>query len=618
MAHAHAKGLVTGLSTNGRILADPQITGRLEAVGLDEVTISLHAITPEIHIALVGGDPLAYQQTLEAVRACASMFQLTIRTVLTRANQGELAALIALAAEVGAAFELRALSPVGAAKRAWRDLALSDDAALDLLLAARREATRLGVAFTGSDFPTHGRLVGAPPLDGAVPDEHVWWAAQQGLATRQMLGGLRAPSPEVFADWSTQAGLAPEALAHDLATRHLPLLDIPVSWGGTGSRPVADAWSDTPDPASPYAAAAGGPVHVIDAALDQPWLGLSLWPGLVQRLRDQGAEVVHHRIWTAPFDPASFDPPMPRSMLGRVARGLRRAVRRADESPTLPHPARPGEEAAAVRARFMEHLDLSGAHVVVVADHATAREVRAHPTCPPDARLEILELQLLSGFEGDLGDRDVVRSPWPSRRRLYDVAGVDGPRIRWRPEPVYLPHLPEGCAAHASKTVILVTGDDLDPRLVDKTLAKHKVDVVRVPPGEPEDGDWTPLLQALSRARFVWMPFRARRGVPPAVRWASLATAARRPILATEIPELTHHVRPAKHGILTEPGQLKPMRAAFGRLMKDDALVQQLAAVCDARREAISAASWARELVEGARRPRSVSAQSDRGPWWLW
>lgn len=633
LATARGLGLRTGLSTNGRLLKDLDKVGRLQAVGVDAIAIALHAVTPSVHNALVGGDPIAHEQTLRALTLCAPRFATTLRTVLTRANAHELPALLDLAARLGVAFDLRLPLPAGAARDAWAELGLPDDEALDLLHAARTQARALGVRFSAWGYPTTHRTDRPSPANGAPLDEDVRWLLRRGVATRAMLGGLLAPSTERWVELATRSQLPPDELPLELAVRHLPVLDLPADVGGVGllrdggalsPAGLPGAWTVLlrPDAHTPLAwrPAAPGAIHLLDGALDDPWLGLHTLPALAEALRTLGAEVVHHRLWTAPFSADQLDPPEPSGVLSRVGTGLRRALSRPDPSPRLPHPERPGPDATATRERWLRDLDLTGASVVVLGSHADAERVRQHPTFPKTARLEILESRLLAGYRGGLGPTDVVRTPWPAQRKLYSAAGISARHLHFRPTPVHLPHLAAARPAHACDEVLLIGGAGLDSALASKVLNQRdlRLRTIEAPQLGAEVGPgWRERISALLQARFVWWPQRDRRAMPADTRWLSLALAAGRPVLAAELPGVAHHVWPEHDGLLVGPGDVHGACAAIDRL-RDEQTARTLEAGALHRREVVSVQRWAEELVHGAPAHRVVPRAPGLGPWTCW
>jgi len=63
VAYAQEKGLVTGLNTNGRKLADSSLLQELIEAGLDHVQITVESYNPSVHDAMVRASG-AWEETL--------------------------------------------------------------------------------------------------------------------------------------------------------------------------------------------------------------------------------------------------------------------------------------------------------------------------------------------------------------------------------------------------------------------------------------------------------------------------------------------------------------------------------------------------------------------------
>jgi radical SAM protein with 4Fe4S-binding SPASM domain len=86
VGYAEELGLVTGLLTNGRRLADAAYVGALKQAGLDHVQITLESHDEAIHDSMVAA-PGAWQETVRGVRnALAAGVYTTTNTTLTREN----------------------------------------------------------------------------------------------------------------------------------------------------------------------------------------------------------------------------------------------------------------------------------------------------------------------------------------------------------------------------------------------------------------------------------------------------------------------------------------------------------------------------------------------------
>ena len=78
-------GLISGLNTNGRRLAEPAFAERLKSAGLDHVQITLESDRPEVHNAMTAAESFA--ETVSGVRRAISAGLHTItNTTLTRQN----------------------------------------------------------------------------------------------------------------------------------------------------------------------------------------------------------------------------------------------------------------------------------------------------------------------------------------------------------------------------------------------------------------------------------------------------------------------------------------------------------------------------------------------------
>ena len=87
IAHAERNGQITGINTNGRLLADPALVRRLVDAGLDHVQVTLESHDPRIHDAMVGARG-AWEQTVQGIRNVLSgdhrrLYLMTNTTLLT-------------------------------------------------------------------------------------------------------------------------------------------------------------------------------------------------------------------------------------------------------------------------------------------------------------------------------------------------------------------------------------------------------------------------------------------------------------------------------------------------------------------------------------------------------
>ena len=99
--YAEQTGLVTGLQTNGRLLADRAYLEELLVAGLDHIQITLESHDPAIHDRMVGVDG-AWQETVNGIKTVVSadVYMMT-NTTLTTENTPGIEQAIAFAASLG-------------------------------------------------------------------------------------------------------------------------------------------------------------------------------------------------------------------------------------------------------------------------------------------------------------------------------------------------------------------------------------------------------------------------------------------------------------------------------------------------------------------------------------
>ncbi len=101
VAYAQGKGIVTGLLTNGRRLADAAYTANLVAAGLDHAQITLESHDAAVHDLMVAA-PGAWAETVGGVRnAVATGLYTTTNTTLTRENVPGIVETVAFIASLG-------------------------------------------------------------------------------------------------------------------------------------------------------------------------------------------------------------------------------------------------------------------------------------------------------------------------------------------------------------------------------------------------------------------------------------------------------------------------------------------------------------------------------------
>ncbi|MGA8572797.1 MAG: mycofactocin radical SAM maturase [Desulfobaccales bacterium] len=122
--HAHQKGIVTCISTNGTLITE-EIARRLDH-RLVYVQVSLDGATTESNDAIRG--PGSFRKAVRALELLGQTnIGLSLNTVLTRLSFPELDHLSDLAASVGARLRVSRFRPSGRGKRSWDDLNLSKE-----------------------------------------------------------------------------------------------------------------------------------------------------------------------------------------------------------------------------------------------------------------------------------------------------------------------------------------------------------------------------------------------------------------------------------------------------------------------------------------------------------
>ena len=101
VAYAQEKGLVTGLNTNGRKLADSSFLQELIEAGLDHVQITVESYNPSVHDAMVRASG-AWEETLAGLRnVVASKIYMMTNTTLLQNNAFELERILEFLAAEG-------------------------------------------------------------------------------------------------------------------------------------------------------------------------------------------------------------------------------------------------------------------------------------------------------------------------------------------------------------------------------------------------------------------------------------------------------------------------------------------------------------------------------------
>ncbi len=101
IAHAEGLGMVTGLNTNGRRLADERFVARLVEAGLDHVQVTLESSDPEVHDRMVGARG-AFVQTVRGLRnVLATSLYVMTNTTMLRTNVHTIPETLDFLAELG-------------------------------------------------------------------------------------------------------------------------------------------------------------------------------------------------------------------------------------------------------------------------------------------------------------------------------------------------------------------------------------------------------------------------------------------------------------------------------------------------------------------------------------
>jgi len=144
VAYARQRGLVSGLLTNGRRLADRAYVDELVAAGLDHVQITLESHDPAVHDRMVGARG-AWSETVQGIRnAVAAGLYTTTNTTLTRENVPGIVETVAWIASLGVpTFACNSLIYAGRGARV--DSGLPEGELAPLLEQVREAADRHGL-----------------------------------------------------------------------------------------------------------------------------------------------------------------------------------------------------------------------------------------------------------------------------------------------------------------------------------------------------------------------------------------------------------------------------------------------------------------------------------------
>jgi radical SAM protein with 4Fe4S-binding SPASM domain len=145
IAAAERLGLVTGLNTNGRRLADRRFAESLRRAGLSHVQITIESCRPEVHDAMAG--TAAFQETVQGINsALASGLHTITNTTLTQRNVDHVRETVEFLHRLGLrTFAMNGMIHSGGGLASAETIAEEDLA--PVLLAVRDRAAELGMRF---------------------------------------------------------------------------------------------------------------------------------------------------------------------------------------------------------------------------------------------------------------------------------------------------------------------------------------------------------------------------------------------------------------------------------------------------------------------------------------
>ncbi len=131
LAYAHSKGIVTCVSTNGTV-HDADLVKRLKGMEPLRVQISLDGATASTNDAIRG--PGTFDRIIEGIELFVrhGFANLSINTVVTRINFGEIESLCRLASHYGVKSRLSRFRPAGMARDVWQDYHLDNYQLIEL------------------------------------------------------------------------------------------------------------------------------------------------------------------------------------------------------------------------------------------------------------------------------------------------------------------------------------------------------------------------------------------------------------------------------------------------------------------------------------------------------
>ncbi len=148
LIYAQKKGLVTGLITNGRRLADKKYVESLEESGLDFVQVTLESHKPEIHDYMTQKKG-SWKETVAGIKnVIPTQIYTTTNTTLSRYNVEDFLDTVDFINGLGvAAFGCNSLIYSGKAKEVIEDFVLTLEDLKIILPKVQDKATKLGLKF---------------------------------------------------------------------------------------------------------------------------------------------------------------------------------------------------------------------------------------------------------------------------------------------------------------------------------------------------------------------------------------------------------------------------------------------------------------------------------------
>jgi radical SAM protein with 4Fe4S-binding SPASM domain len=147
IAYAEELGVITGLLTNGRRLADAAYLAGLAEAGLDHVQITIESSVPATHDKMVGV-PGAFQETVKGIKnAVASPVYVVTNTTLTRRNAADAEELVVFLHELGVD-HMAANGIINAGSAKGIDFALPENELEPILARVTAACARNNITFT--------------------------------------------------------------------------------------------------------------------------------------------------------------------------------------------------------------------------------------------------------------------------------------------------------------------------------------------------------------------------------------------------------------------------------------------------------------------------------------